>query len=315
MNILIVGFGGMGCRHTQSILTAKTAEKVSVVESSEEIYLTNLERIGASKDQVEYYNSLEKIKGKFDIAILATSSEPRYEIIKTLILQGIKIFIIEKILFQSKSQFIEIIKLLEENNCSTFCNLPNRYFNAYNEIKNLYDRSEVSNFKMNIIAGDFGLTCNSIHYADIYSYISGQEIKIQKTDLHLSSKPNRRGNNYKELVGAFSLQGSKVGNLNILANPSFEGGVVVQITVNDFEFILYENSQAGYCFSPEGVKKIDFEIIPTSRLTSVIISDILNGDCRLPSVQELFLIHNEFFNAFNPVFGLTHTTTTLCPIT
>ena len=55
-------------------------------------------------------SALNELQSGIDLAISSTCAEPRYDIIKNLIEYGVKLFLIEKIAFQSLAQFDNIIK-------------------------------------------------------------------------------------------------------------------------------------------------------------------------------------------------------------
>lgn len=316
MNFLVVGFGGMGCRHAQSILSAGLTSRVSVVDSSADVFNTNLNRIGYTFNEVIYCKDIESVPDKIDVAIVATSAGPRFEIVKKLVERGVKIFLLEKVLFQSDDQFKEIIQLLDGNQCQAFCNLPNRYFTNYVELRNKVAALKPGKISMNVIGGEFGLACNTIHYADLFEYLIGEKIVITNSNLVVAEKGNKRGSQYKELIGTLSFKSLISSHqLNVCSNLGFEGGVVVDIRINDESFLFFENSNIEYFFSEKNIGSKEFILTPSSKLTSQIITDILDGKCKLPDVKENYSLHKELFSAFNPVFGLPLSSQTVCPIT
>ena len=113
MNILISGFGQMGCRHAQSLLTSNDDYSIYVIEPSDEAFETGLSTIGASKKDFTRHLKFEELNAPIDLAISATCSKPRYSILLDLIEYGIKYFLLEKVVFQSLKQFDIIIEKLE----------------------------------------------------------------------------------------------------------------------------------------------------------------------------------------------------------
>src|SRR5688572_21048070 len=112
-NVLIVGFGGMGCRHAQALLQEKDKFCIHVIETNPTNIENNIARIGAKRDDCKWYSSLEELP-QIDLAIIATSAGPRFNIVKSLLKKGIRYFLLEKIVFQSVSQFDEILSLAAE---------------------------------------------------------------------------------------------------------------------------------------------------------------------------------------------------------
>jgi hypothetical protein len=59
----------------------------------------------------------------------------------------------------------------------------------------------------------------------------------------------------------------------------------------------------------------DFNIVPTSRLTSTIVQDMLSGNCPLTQVQDTAEVHKALFNEFNKIVHGKSSPELLCPIT
>ena len=117
--ILIVGFGGIGCRHAQSFLDKKKDYEVHILEPSDENIKQNLKRINAKKSDFTWYKDIDNVP-VLDIAIVATSSFPRFKIVKNLVVMGYKKFLLEKIVFQSEEQIAECLKEIIINYLNMF---------------------------------------------------------------------------------------------------------------------------------------------------------------------------------------------------
>ena len=312
MNALIVGFGVMGCRHAQSLLNAPGKIAVSVVEPSDENFSAGLNRINFKPSDVTRYLTLDEIKTSFDIAIVATSSAPRYDVVKALIAKGIKTLLLEKVVFQSLKQFDEIINLLQSNNAKAYCNFANRYFQNYIQLKNNIGSGKVN---MNVTGGEFGLASNALHYLDLFEYLTDSKMKITNSSLHISDKENKRGIQYRELHGSLSGGNHKGDVFSITSDISNSKMPVIMISADDPVFVFDQNTQKEIRTVNGKTSETEFQIIPTSVLTYPIVTDILAGKTHLTTVQETRNVHQEIFKYFNPVFGLENKTDTLCPIT
>ena len=314
--ILVVGFGGMGCRHVQSLLTEKGVYEIHVVETYQPNIATNCERIGARPEDIHWHNAVDEMKQPADLAIIATSAEPRYEIVKKLIRAGVKRFLLEKIVFQSAQQFEEIVQLIEANGVKTYCNFVNRYFDAYNSIRE-QTAGLPGSIAMTVYGGAFGLGCNSIHYIDIFQYItrSNGEVKINPSQVSELQGENRRGKQYKEFTGSFGVVNEKGNQLNIISDPAFTGGVTIRIEGAGKSYLLSEESQKYFIGNNGKTEQLPFTILPTSRLTARIAKEILSDDCRLTSVQATRPAHEALFEVFNTVLNGRIAADMICPIT
>lgn len=312
MNVLVVGFGMMGCRHVQALLQNKEKFKVHVLEPSAENVETNTARIGAKREDCSWYTTLSDVP-LVDIAIVATSSAPRFNIVKALIESGCKFFLLEKIVFQSTDQFNEIMELMTANGVKAYCNFVNRYFEAYNEIKQ--ELNADTHLEILVYGNAFGLGCNAIHYIDIFQYLTANNnLSIDSSAVSKIDIENRRGNQYNEFTGTLKLNNS-MGRLTIIADPEFLGGVSTNIRQGNREYLLSEQSQKYYSIGVGSNAKKDFTITPTSRLSDKITLEILEGNCRLTTLEETFHSHGLLFEVFNNCLFGEHHNNTLCPIT
>jgi len=312
--ILVVGFGAMGCRHVQSLLSHKNIYDIHVVEPSAEIIHANTQRIGAQPGDFTVYSSIEEIPRQFDVAIVATSSGPRFAIMKQLLEIGIKKFLVEKVVFQSRHQFDEIIAMMDQVGAKAYCNFVNRYFDAYNQIKEAV-AVHGEQCSMLVHGGEFGLGCNAIHYIDIFQYVNGAHgLNMHNATLDVLDTGNRRGMQYKEFSGAFNISDTKGNKLAIISEKAFSGGVTISFCFGKTQYLLSEQTQQMYIVNHQ-IETSPFVILPTSRLTHTIIQDILSGECRLTQIEETVAAHDLLFKKFNSVLFGSANEADICPIT
>jgi len=315
-NILVVGFGMMGCRHVQALLQRKGEMNVFVLEPSINVIEENLVRIGAVREDCTWVTDIAEIQVVIDVAIIATSSAPRYGIVSSLIEKGIKHFLLEKIVFQSEEQFDTILKIAERYDVKLYCNFVNRYFKPYRDIKSYIQLVDCADIHMTVMGGPFGLGCNAIHYIDIYQFITGNdEINVEATDISIMDIENRRGSQYKEFIGKILVSDQSQKSLFIISDENFQGGVVITITAGDKTFILSEQTQKVYETDGKTISQSDFEIVPTSRLSALIVEEIIAGKCNLTKLGETKSAHFSLFNLFNLILTGNHSSSMICPIT
>nr|WP_314839270.1 Gfo/Idh/MocA family oxidoreductase [uncultured Flavobacterium sp.] len=312
MNVLVIGFGNMGCRHAQSLLNRKKEDNIYVLEPNKEIIEINKSKIGDKENRIVFIDRIDDLPFQIDFAIVATSAYPRFEIVKRLLDIGIKKFLLEKVVFQSENQFDIVIKMLNDFDAVAYCNFVNRYFPNYQTIKKEMLKSMP--FKMIVSGADFGLGCNALHYVDLFEFLSNEFSYVKSSNLFLLNSKNRRGDMYKEVSGQLSWGTLNGNNLLINADVKKTGGVEIIITQGDSIHILNEESLKHImCSSVISLKSNDFIIKYTSELTNVIVNDVLEGNIILPTVQETKNCHTEYFTILNKVFGLSNND--LCPIT
>jgi len=313
MKALIIGFGAMGCRHAQSLLASKQYERIEVVEPSDGRLAEGLQKIGATPNAVIRVPSLAEASPA-NIVIVATSSEPRFAIIRELLERGFKRFLVEKIVFQSAAQFDEIIDLLERSGAQAYCNFANRYYPTYIR---LHDDARTSSavLSMTVTGGDIGIGCNAIHYLDLFEYIAGIEITTMHSSLSPSDKKNKRGEHYREFSGLITAESNRGDILTIYFDPSHSGGATLNLEIGETRHVISEGTALHYCISRGVTSTVEFPIIPTSRLTATIVDDILGVRSPLTTIAQTRNAHVHLFKEINRTLQLPDQDSTLCPIT
>ncbi len=300
----------MGCRHAQSILSGIYNAKVFVIEENQQIFQANLDRIGSNDKIVTLLSDLNNLNVTIDFCVIATSAQPRFEIIKTLIEKDIKYFLVEKVVFQSERQFDQIINLLAKNNAVAYCNFVNRYYANYQSIKSNLHKTPL---KMIVKGGDFGLACNALHYVDLFEYLTKEKSILVKSQVFKNENGNKRGNQYIEVFGMLSYTNSNGSILSIISEKDLNS-IEILICQDEKSFIIDENVKKQYSiYLNENIVIDEFKPIQSSTLASKIVLEILNGNCILPTIQETKNCHVQLFEVVNNIIGLKKTD--LCPIT
>lgn len=300
----------MGCRHTQSIIEKSTLHEIYVVEPNESNFNENLTRINGNNYGIKRLNSISEIEFNIDFAIVATSAEPRYDIVKSLIDLNVKKILVEKVVFQSNNQFEILTKLAEEKGIEIYCNFVCRYYSNYRRIQESLNKQPII---MNVIGGDFGLACNGLHYIDLFEFFTGQKVKLQQFNLSENSSGNRRGSNYKEALGVLTFKTENGSSLLISSDKNRAAETEITIRTENETHIFNEVTQIHTISNENTIEIKPFEIAYTSALTAVIFDDIFKGNCILPTIQETSSAHSQFFTAMNNLFAVSENDN--CPIT
>lgn len=313
MNVLVVGFGNMGCRHVQAFLH-DLEYNVFVVEPDNTIFKVNLERIGGDEDMVSRISLDECLNGFFDFAVIATSANVRFDLLKTIIGLGIKGILLEKVVFQSISQFDEALKLIVENDVKVYCNFLNRYSKSYRKIKE--EISDGSKINFTVTGGQWGFACNALHYIDLFKYLTGSNVSLVKSNLVKSDEPNSRGHNFVEVYGQQVWETERGDKLFISSDAANTTGRGTEGQISIKDLIHYIDENTFKYFVVGGVKKLEirnFDTPMASKLTKTLFKEITLDVIQLPDVRETMHYHLQFFEAINECLGLKKSD--LCPIT
>ena len=304
MQSLIIGFGGMGCRHAQSLLTLEESKAVYIIEPFDDIYEKNVAVIQAEdNDKLKRLDSLDELEDFVDFVVLATTADVRFELFSEVLKKKPMAVLLEKVVFQSRQQFEDAIILADQYQVQVLGNLPNRYSKSYQEIKESGDRI----LSMKVVGPDFGLLCNAVHYIDLFLFLTNS-----KSILHTNSRGwlethNKRGNHFIEGEGTMTFHSDQKVSLEITADSSVYNDIIVELVTESQTIRFNQTTRKGSSCSKLGRSSLSLEIIFASALTARIYRDASNGCSCLPSLRDLKLSHNALFDGIDALFAANHT--------
>ncbi len=314
-NILITGAGQLGSRYLQGLVKCEIPLKIFVFDISSYSLETAKNRwIEAnglnSSHEVIYLNSFEYIPENLDLVIVSTTSSNRLDAILNISkLSNVKYWVLEKVLAQSLVDLEKISKLLGAKK-NAWVNTPRRMMPWYKEIKSTFET--FSPIQMKIIGMNWGLTCNSLHFIDLFSWITGEElVSINTNNLDQDWFESKRKGYWEvngELIGEFS-NGSKL----------FLNSNVIEMETE----ILIQESQYWKISEKNGIAErndgyvIKGNLFLQSELTSILVESILlKGYCDLPDLEESLKQHRVFIKAIVSHWNMImKTDNNLVPIT
>ena len=297
--ICIIGAGQLGSRHLQALKNVSKVLRVYVVDPFEQSLKVAKERYDVIEkvdtNEVSYHTSLSEIDSNttFDIAIVATKSNvrkaPTVELVKNF---NVDVIVFEKLLFQDKEDYSEILTLLKEHNIKAYVNCCMRMMSFYNEIKSDFQNTK---FNYNVSGSQYGLVTNLIHYIDHMSYLNNStdyvgDSKFLDTEI-IESK--RKG--FYELTGTYQVRFQNGTQGTFTCYPEGDSPAVIQIFNDKIHIISKETEGKVWISKSENNwnwEEIDFNIPYQSQLTTILVDEILKGEeCSLPFYEESMKIH------------------------
>ena len=317
-NIVVIGAGQLGSRHIQSIKSTRFQCRLFVVDSVKE----SLDKTKSIYDstQVEtqildvfYCQEMSTLPEVIDFLLISTGSRPRAAIFRTITEQHVvKNVVFEKVLFQSERDYKEVDAILRKKNIRAWVNCPRRMYEGYKALKPLFDGKVVN---MTVNGGEWGMGCNSIHFLDVYSFLTGQydyTVSTGAVDQHIIDS-KRAG--YKEFTGTIRAIYSNGGTvvLNCSTNPI---GHLVTIASNDSICCISEIKKECWIKTAERDEVAPFPVPYQSQLTSIVLDNILeNGTCELATYEESMKVHLPFITGLIDFLNKIGNNTDNCPIT
>lgn len=252
INIAIVGVGQIGSRHLQAMSNFKDKTVLQVVDPSSEslsvaekrffdIYKDNSGRI-----KLKLFKKLDDLSDPIDLAIIATSADVRARVIKEIVKKKkVKNLILEKVLFQKKEEYFEISKLLQEEGICAWVNCWMRATDFYKKLKLRIDVNK--KIEMKVVGSSWGMGCNSIHFIDLFSYITDCD-DFNLTDCNLDQKIiESKRSGFKEFSGKLVGENSKGDILSLICHGDGNDPVKIQIVnglnqheIKGFDSVVYK---------------------------------------------------------------------------
>ena len=323
LTIAVIGSGQLGSRHLQAIAKIDIPVEIQVIDPSYEslkIAKERFEQISSNSNvkRISFSNSLDDLHSEIDFCIVATNSDVRAIVIEELLLKkAVKHLILEKILFQTGSEYETIGKLIEKVKVKTWVNFTRRMWPVY---KKMHDYLKgVHLFEVNISGSDWGLATGSIHIIDLISYLTGSSDYIINSDLLDSEFVESRRKGFIEFTGIlkgsfntkpyFSISSYKDGNI-----PS-----IINIISEKCIYMIIEDLGRGWIYRAAenwSGEEFSFETPYQSQLTQGLIKQIIDtGSSDLPSFEESAKLHIPMLNSLISFLCRSGREVDRCPIT
>jgi hypothetical protein len=232
--ILIVGLGGMGEAHLNSILKLKNYEI--------QIYERNLKKLNSLKNKynlhnIKFLNNLPKHK-KYYLCIISTNPKERFVITKTLLRENkLSYILLEKFVFSRTGDYKKILKYLKKKKVKAYVNTWADFIIHFLKLK-LKDEK----VSMNIFINSGRMLTNLIHFLSLFSLLKND------FNLKLENKKNvkfflSKNTSYHEMSGEVLFKSSDDSKLNIqskiLKNKIFI--IVIKSINNHLKISLTQN--------------------------------------------------------------------------
>lgn len=317
-NIVVIGAGQLGSRHIQSIKSTHHQCKLYVVDSVREslektktIYEST--QVDSLIQEVFYCEKSNSLPEVIDLLLISTGSRPRAAIFKDIASHyQIKNVVFEKVLFQKESDYQEVDTILKDKGINAWVNCPRRMYEGYKALQPLFKGKTVN---MTVNGGLWGMGCNSIHFLDVYSFLTGSTEYSLSTDGvdHDIIDSKRAG--YKEFTGTLTAYFANGGTV-VLHSANNAISHLVTLNTDDTFCCISEVKKECWIKSVERNEVVTFPVPYQSQLTSIVLDSILdNGSCELATYEESAQIHLPLIKGLIAFLNKNGIDTDNCPIT
>ncbi len=265
--ILIVGLGNMGRSHLNSFLISRKNYEIDLVDINittiKQKYFTSI-----FEKKVNYYKIIPR-KKNYDLAIIATNSKERFNIIKKILSYNkIKSLILEKFLFNNQNDYKLFDDLIIKKK------LKYIHVNSWgNFIYKKISKDIKKDFQGEFFINKGKLASNLIHILDFYSFASIKK-KFDLSSKRLKKiKSKRKG--YHELNGDLNVFTNK-SKLKIITSNKFRFNTITFKSKQDKHMIEINNQSKCYHYKNKKIVK-KFNFILSSVYTEKLFNRFLKN--------------------------------------
>lgn len=192
--IVIVGFGSIGFRYFEAINKIRLPNiEIFIVDKK---IKSLMKHRNLNKRFIKTSHNLKFIPKKIDLCIISTTCQNRHTLLKKLINRSKpKNLILEKPLTQSPNELLKLNNILK-NIKNIWVNTDRRCLNIYKFIGSKLNTK--NKILMKVEGNSWGICCNSLHFVDLFSFLSDQYLSTIKEKSSLKWVPAKRSG-FKEL--------------------------------------------------------------------------------------------------------------------
>ena len=315
-NSLIVGCGGIGSRHLQGILKSEYCQKIFLFDISK----TSIENCKIKEEEISHSNDVyytsnwNELPDNYDLIIISTSSNVRFNIFKKICESfTFKNLILEKILFQNPSQYDIALKIIKKLNSSNFwINLPRRESLFYRDLKSRFNQKNLIN-SVDVYGENWGLSCNALHFIDLICYLSDSNIEFIDTTALDENILSSKRNGYIEFTGTINIRLKNGVNIRVNSTKkltTINRTIFINISSHNENVFICE----GECKnpialiqakkSPQKILQKNFQLKYQSDLSADIANNIFkNNHCLLPTLEKSLSDHMIYVRSFLDYFN------------
>ena len=296
--VAVIGVGQLGSRHLQALALSEFDICIYVIDPNEEsIKLAKKRFISIPKNEkvrfVNFAQSIHELPKQLDLAIIATNSDVRFQIISELVKKRtVKNIVLEKVLFQSVHEYKLADAIFQEKDIRVWVNCVRRSLPFYKEIKKYFPPTETIQFSA--IGNQWGIACNSIHLIDLLGmFTESCDYSLDTAELDKKIHQSKR-KEFIEFSG--TLKGSFSDHQTFTFTSKMDSQVSLQFIFDNDRYQLEVNEISKSALLKNKLKSttkmLEFTPYYQSTLSHIIAKEIFESDnCSLSSYKDAMNLH------------------------
>ena len=279
-HIAVIGAGQFGSRHIQALKKMDRKVSISVIDPnfcSLELAKKRYDEMSPNLliESINFSRKLDTLQDDLDVAIFATNSDVRKSVIENILsLVVVKYMILEKVAFQSITNFQSVIGLLESKNVLAWVNCPRRMYPFFKMLK--VELATEDRIQLKVEGGNWNLASNTIHMLDLFAFLTGQtRLSINPTGLNVKVYKSKR-KDLIELAGKLDVVNPRGDRMTLISKKNSTEQVTLTIKTKHHKYKLYLLDGKVYSSHHEGRWKVaegSFKMPLQSELTHLTVQE------------------------------------------
>lgn len=275
--IAIVGFGSLGYRYYEAIKRIRIPNiQLFIIDKK---INSIMKKHNSIRKYVKASSNLKSIPKKINLCIISTTCQNRHILLKKIInISNFKNLILEKPLTQSPKELLELNNILKPVQ-NIWVNTDRRCEDIYKFVKSQINiKDKVS---MRVEGNSWGICCNSLHYVDLFNFLTKQQLHSIK-EKNISKWFPAKRNGFQEIDNAKLQLKFGCNELFLLSKKNFlPKNLKITIRNNNKTFFIKEKEDIFEIKNNK--KKLFFKNDPLSiKMTNIIKKILLKNKSDLP---------------------------------
>ena len=296
-SVLIIGAGQLGSRYLQGLVKVGVALDIYIMDPNQrslDVAISRWKEADGASSPHSLVSSVtyEKIPSLIDLVICTTTANVRSMVVNEVVKHAkVKYWILEKVLAPSILQIDSIVESVRSQDGTAWVNTPRRMIDWYKNVKNNLSDSPIH---VSVKGGGWGLTCNGIHFLDMFAWWAGDGIVDVDVGQLDSEWFESKRCGFWEATGNIKVTTSRGSTMRLECRRERED-VLMNLTQDSFSWIIQEAN----CSATRSDGLYIHGTTPLqSQMTTLLVESILSdGICELPKLSVSAAIHRVFISA------------------
>lgn len=270
MKIIIIGLGKMGKSHLRSFINSKKNYEIDIVD------IVNMKKDKSiSSKNINFFKEIP-INRKYDLAIIATSSVGKFDLVSYLLENNkVNFLLLEKITFSEIDEYQKALKIFHKLKIKVMVNTWGQHL-AFKFSKIINKNKKI---KYNFINSERNLIANIPHFFEFIKFFSKKNFTFNLTKIEkiIDSK----WKNYDEILGLIAVKNSDlVANFSTakdLVKNNIDILIKFKIKKSNFKFIMYNNSKCVLHENNKIIQKYFFPFYAFKTTENFFYQDYVNN--------------------------------------